>query len=422
MSRKKRSNTFLRTLVRSLIAFPVIITFVNFRVLHKVNKAIDTPNFQELVGILNLHDESSTDYIHMYMDDDLEQQDDDLERQDDDETEQTQQQQSKAIASKALPTHGASKKKRQEAKDTRTKILCNREISVLDDTLSQQHVDILNLMAEKDLCLSFKQQKKLFTLKDKVFAWIHGQPKVEQKLLYGPPGDNLYGVVLNDKYVFRHIFKNGGTTVNAITNSSHIKYDELEGTPSLITTVRDPIDHFMSGWAECGFRTADPTQYTYFSPENDLSMRVRSWLKFTRNCEKTQPAYRDKSCACSKHSFPQANFLLDPKTRKKEDWHDNSMKALEPNLEMVGDLREIHGMMEMAGLKYDNHTIKIRSSSKNPVKVRNFGWDKNMLGRKLLRKVCEYVILDYYLFDFEPPAGCRDLVEKHMTLIEKERF
>ena len=271
--------------------FPVIITFVNFQVLHKINKAIDVLNLEELVDVLNLHDRSSSEYIYMYMDDDLE-------KLDDDETEQIQQQRSKIIASKVPSPHKALKRRRK-TKDTRITILCKREELVLDDSLNQQHVDILSHMAERDLCLSFKQQMKFFTLKDKVFAWIHSQPKVEQKLLYGPPAENLYGVVLNDKYVFRHTFKNGGTTVSVLTNSSHIKYDDLEGTPLLVTTVRDPIDHFMSGWAECGFRAADPIQHTHFSPENDINIPIRSWLKFTRNCEKTQPSYHDASCTCS---------------------------------------------------------------------------------------------------------------------------
>ena len=78
----------------------------------------------------------------------------------------------------------------------------------------------------------------------------------------------------------------------------------------------------------------------------------------------------------------------------------------------------------MTGLKIDESKLvsAARSSSETPVKLRNFNWDRNMLESNLLRKLCEYVILDYYLFDFEPPAGCRDLVEKHIAMIEKKRL
>ena len=44
------------------------------------------------------------------------------------------------------------------------------------------------------------------------------------------------------------------------TNRTHIfnpfhKFEEMEiQSRSLLTFVRDPIDHFLSAWKECGFR------------------------------------------------------------------------------------------------------------------------------------------------------------------------
>ena len=78
---------------------------------------------------------------------------------------------------------------------------------MLVDNYDRKDIDILMKMSNRNLCLSFKQQKKFLTFKDKVIEWIRSQPEKEKDLLYGPPSKNLYAVVLNENYAYLRIFK-----------------------------------------------------------------------------------------------------------------------------------------------------------------------------------------------------------------------
>ena len=48
-----------------------------------------------------------------------------------------------------------------------------------------------------------------------------------------------------------------------------------------------------------------------------------------------------------------------------------------------------------------NRSIKARSTSSTPIKVERYPRDQNLLSDKTPK-------LDYLLFDFEPPAACRE--------------
>ena len=289
------------------------------------------------------------------------------------------------------------------------KVQCNGEEFVLEETIGAKDVQKLTTMAEQNLCLSFKQQKKFFQVKDKVIKWIHKQTRVKQKLLYGPPGKKTFAVILNEKYAFRHIYKNGGTTVSAVTKREQIKKDEL-GDRSLVTVVRDPIDHFLSGWAECGSRSDNIKEDKSFSPEIKLGKRLQFWLYHLEDCLSRPPKERGEKCLCGQHSYPQSNFLLNPQ----------GGKMIDPNIEFIGDIREIHGMLQLTGLKYDQSKVpRARFARDNPLKNDKFNWDKKSLSRNTLLHICEFVILDYYLFDFKPPGICRKQVKLHIAMIEK---
>ncbi len=290
---------------------------------------------------------------------------------------------------------------------TGTKIQCNGEEFDLKAITSEQTIQQLKRMAKNNLCLSFKQQKKFFELKDNAIKWVKSQQDKSTSLLYGPPGMNLFAVVLNDKYAFRHIFKNGGTTVNKVTKRGHIKADEL-GNRSLVAVVRDPIDHFLSGWAECGSRTSNPEEDQSFSPDVRPGKRAQYWLYKIQSCLSTKKKKLGADCTCIQHSFPQANFLLDP----------NGGQLIDPKIEMIGDLNEIHSFLKMVGLKYDSSTQpRARYASNDPVKANMFHWEKKKLSKTVIRRICEFVILDYYLFDFKPPGICRDLVASHLAMM-----
>ncbi len=292
------------------------------------------------------------------------------------------------------------------------KIKCNGKHILVEDTIGKKDFQKLKKLAKFNLCQSLKQQKKFFKVKDKAIKWIHSQgDEKKRKLLYGPPGTGLFAVALNKKFAFRHIFKSGGSTVLQVTKGVHINKDEV-GKRSLITVVRDPIDHFLSGWAECGSRSKDPQDDESFSPNNvKLGKKARSWMDHIQTCLSKPPKERGDECVCAQHSHPQANFLLNP----------NGGMTIDPKVEFVGDISEIHGMLKMVGLKYDEtKETHARSASDSPVKVKKFHVDKHMLSKIALLRICQFVILDYYLFDFKPPNVCRDQVAKHIAMIKKQ--
>ncbi len=258
-------------------------------------------------------------------------------------------------------------------------------------------------MMEKKLCLSFNHQNEFMLRKDKVLRWVQTQPK--KRHLLGDVGVKLFAVVINDQYAFRHIFKNGGTTVTKITKNKHAKYGHL-GNRKLFATVRDPIDHFLSGWAECGFRSKNPDEDPSFAMNVDLDERIQNWLKHVQRIM----SQTNKTNYCVKHSYPQTNFIIDT----------NNPMSIDPNIEFVGDLKELPGLLEMVGLKYKKRRFpEARAASGNLVKMKKYPTDKTKLSEETIKLICEFVILDYYLFAFEPPKVCRDQVLLDIKRIDK---
>ena len=64
---------------------------------------------------------------------------------------------------------------------------------------------------------------------------------LNKMMMYEPLLKKKFAVVLKEKYVFRHIFKNAGTMVNTVTKREHMKRG------SFVTMIRDPIDNFLNG-------------------------------------------------------------------------------------------------------------------------------------------------------------------------------
>ncbi len=306
----------------------------------------------------------------------------------------------------------ARKRSEQLVVASSKKIKCNGENILVENTIGKKDFQKLKKLAKFNLCQSLKQQKKFFKVKDKVIKWIHSQgDEKKRKLLYGPAGTKKFAVVLNKKFAFRHIFKSGGSTVLNVTKGDHVNKDEV-GKRMLVAVVRDPIDHFLSGWAECGSRSENPKDDELFSPNVKLGIKARSWMNHIQTCLSVPQKERGDECLCAQHSYPQANFLLNP----------NGGRVIDPQVGFVGDISEIHGMLKMVGLKYDEtkEEMHARSAADNPVKVEKFHVDKHKLSKTALLRICQFVILDYYLFDFKPPAVCRDQVAKHIAMIEKQ--
>mmetsp|Transcript_9782 Transcript_9782/g.12323 ORF Transcript_9782/g.12323 Transcript_9782/m.12323 type:complete len:390 (+) Transcript_9782:48-1217(+) len=269
-------------------------------------------------------------------------------------------------------------------------------------------------LKEKGLCASYNHHKKFFQVKDKTFAWLM---KEKESLLY-EKGRQMYAIEINKKYALRHIFKNAGSSVmDYLMATEHLLYETYRhGEQTLIAVVRDPIDHFLSGWAECGARSPDPENDPSFASTADLDSRVQSWVSLIQNCveEEQQLEFRvrSKECLCMVHSMPQANFIID------HDWHTQE-KLIDYNLGMVGDMSDLYGILEVAGHVHQQKELPQSRKADDEGAKDSFPRDQSLLSEETIHKICEFVILDYYFFDFEPPASCREQVQSDMLEIRE---
>lgn len=162
-----------------------------------------------------------------------------------------------------------------------------------------------------------------------------------------------FALILNENYAFRHIFKNGGTTISAQTGQTaqtgpeiqHVRQSDI-GNRSLLATVRDPIDHFLSGWAECGKKHFTAMK-KLIDPDATYDDRVRAWLHYVRYGS-NKCALRKGLLSCRAHSHPQANFLFLNETTFGWD----------PRYDIIGNLREMPGSLNMIGFPYTMHRFQ----------------------------------------------------------------
>eukprot|EP00578_Thalassiosira_sp_NH16_P007488 CAMPEP_0181110100 /NCGR_PEP_ID=MMETSP1071-20121207/18534_1 /TAXON_ID=35127 /ORGANISM="Thalassiosira sp., Strain NH16" /LENGTH=367 /DNA_ID=CAMNT_0023193849 /DNA_START=161 /DNA_END=1264 /DNA_ORIENTATION=+ len=256
-----------------------------------------------------------------------------------------------------------------------------------------------SMMQEAGLVRSAAHQRKFFSVRDSVLSWIKaGLPEQKPLLQKTGKGGHLFAFVLNKNYAFRHIFKSGGTTVQKLLGlgyHGHVSSERV-GNRTLITLVRDPVDHFLSGWAECGVRAFD--EMANLTASNVYDDRVKAWLQFLQ--KRHQPSDSQALRRVQSHSMPQANFLWLQSRDQRFQW--------EEKLAIVGDLVELHGLLELVVGVHYNTSILGLSAKDNEIKMQHFPRNTSLLSNDTMRAICRYTSMDYYLFDFVPPAPCRD--------------
>ena len=259
------------------------------------------------------------------------------------------------------------------------------------------HVEELR---DAHLCRSLGHQRKFFSVRDSVLSWIKTHKEQRHLLKSTGTGGVLFAFIVNKDYAFRHIFKSGGTTIQKQTHkgaSGHVPQWKV-GNRHLFATVRDPIDHFLSGWAECGKRYFDDMM-NLSSSSDGYDERVQAWLKYVRAPSSSSRGLK----RCIPHSLPQANFLYD----KSFQWDEK--------LDLVGDLKEISGLLELIGFRYNASIASGNVARDNEIKTRHFPRKKSLLSNTTIQDICSYVALDYYLFDFDPPIPCRETLTANMA-------
>lgn len=221
----------------------------------------------------------------------------------------------------------------------------------------------------------------------------------------------------------RHIFKSGGTTIALQTGIWDVgNYNPEAQKRQWITFVRDPIDHFLSGWAECGHRynmyrtkaisITDEKQIPEpFDFKDGYVRRLQEYLKRTK-----QHSLRYQGWCCEIHSFPQVNFMLQQ--------HDDLNGIVYPQLQYVGDLDEMSSVLELANFTF-NHSLPTARTAEGSWYKRQYYYSnvrtfkEKEIPDKLMIEICKFVAIDYYLLDFEPPIPCQGTVfHPNGTMVE----
>jgi hypothetical protein len=263
----------------------------------------------------------------------------------------------------------------------------------------ESSIQHLQEILHRNLCLSYKHQQKFFTVKDQVLSWVNNHSEHNHMMqTTGESTDRFYAFILNEKYAFRHIFKCGGTTVGDQTKARNPRAERspkwVIGDRKLLATVRDPVDHFLSGWAECGKRGGVKRCSNCFKSSVPYDEKIQNWLSFVQKCK------GKKRCSCNVHSMPQANFLF----------AGEGKYVIDPKLDIIGDLMELPALLELVGFPYNATIPSGNNATEEQIKRVAFPNDKSGLSNSTMQKLCKYVELDYFLFDFEPPVGCHQVV------------
>mmetsp|Transcript_21846 Transcript_21846/g.26760 ORF Transcript_21846/g.26760 Transcript_21846/m.26760 type:complete len:222 (+) Transcript_21846:359-1024(+) len=201
------------------------------------------------------------------------------------------------------------------------------------------------------------------------------------------------------RYCNRLSKSGGGTTITLMSDEIQERLtDPNVQDKDFVTFVRDPIDHFLSGWSEAEFRMYEfrNEKIAYstelFTQDKTLyDLRIKSFLNklkdFAQQDIKT-------SLNALTHALPQANFMLDLNGE------------IDHRVKVIGDITEMAEVLEMIGFTDFDPNKKGRDATKNFVKQKYFPVHKEMLSNETLKEICEFVAVDYYLFDFKIPEVC----------------
>lgn len=136
-------------------------------------------------------------------------------------------------------------------------------------------------------------------------------------------------------------------------------------------------------------------------PNQTYDERVSDWLSSVQESLRGKCRYRKRLlCQCRVHSYPQSNFLLQ---------NNSNQYRIYPQIQILGDTREINGMLSLAGIEYNKSISPGNKASEDEIKSVYFPKMLDELSNKTKANLCQFLALDYYLFDFVPPIECHGL-------------
>ena len=255
-------------------------------------------------------------------------------------------------------------------------------------------------MEERRLNKSYAHQIKFLRRKDQLLHSFSNQQR-----FFVETGEFTLVALPDSDFSYLHIWKSGGTSVQLQPGASSqitLTHPQAEAL-DFFTFVRDPLDHFLSGWAEASlrfFQEADQETLPAAWEPATYNQAIRSYLdNVHREVEIRAGTNNHDGIDMTHyiHSFPQANFLL----RK-----DGSIMA---QVKVIGDMEEMYQVMDMIGFaKEDSKSQKIhaRNAAEDKVKSTFFPIRKEWISDDTLLEICKFVAMDYFLFDFEAPEVC----------------
>lgn len=217
-----------------------------------------------------------------------------------------------------------------------------------------------------------------------------------------------------------------------------------------VILVRDPIDHFLLGWAECERRynqyrigrskrrqdddNTNNNDYHTSTITNDQQIpapinwntgtvkRMRQYLKRIRTFifeRKVIPTW-----ACEVYSFPQGNFILSSPSgtngEQRKEQQQQQQQIIHGQIQYVGDWNEMNAVMKFAN--YSSTIVSKKQTATTTIPTEERWYTKEYfftdiqtykeleIPNDIMIEICMYVAIDYYLFSFVPPIACQGTV------------
>jgi hypothetical protein len=250
--------------------------------------------------------------------------------------------------------------------------------------------EIYEKMSVMGASRSMDHYRKFIARKEQVPERFHKASR------YQPVVKKYAAIKVSKHFALLHIWKCGGTTVEYLTSGEQMHLDKLGiQKRQWLALLRDPIERFLSAWAECGVRLYEgeinfkggEKHSSLKWLEGEYDFRVRAFLREVKG-------YLPPSRSCHTHAFPQANYML------------NSTGHIDEHVRFVGDLSEMRMNLQIAGLRLGQADAVGRDADENLVKKYYFPSQQQLLSDETLLELCEFYSMDYFLFDFTPPEIC----------------
>ena len=204
-------------------------------------------------------------------------------------------------------------------------------------------------------------------------------------------------------------------------SNMHFSIFSKQGEPPWSIKQRIAKLHFLRplpiNWSQLfGRRRQEHFLQTAIFNETNFYQQIQMWLTLTETyaLNRTMCLPSDDnaySCRCSQHCFPQAHFLF---AYRNSDVYSTGYFGSKqssyrgqvyPNLRLVGDMQELADLFKAANFSFDRNLLTGRNGTAYHT-AELYPRRKDLLSVSTWTRLCRFLAIDYYLFDFELPQAC----------------